>query len=211
MRGRSQCDGCGRTLAPLELVPILSWAALKGRCRSCGGRIDPRQPAMEIAAALVGVAAAVAHPWPLAAVTALFGWWLLLVAALDAEHMWLPDALTLIPAGLLAALAGFGPELEARAIGAAAGYAALALIAAGYKRLRGRDGLGGGDPKLFAAIGAWLGWEMLPTVLVGAGLAGFALLAVRAARGERAGAADRLPLGSLMAIPAWAIWLILAA
>jgi leader peptidase (prepilin peptidase)/N-methyltransferase len=210
--GRSHCDGCGRTLGAAELVPILSWLWLRGRCRSCGVAIDPRHVAVEVAAALLGAAAALAHPLPLAAVTALLGWWLLIIAALDAEHQWLPDRLTLplIPAGLAAAWAGLGPELGSRAIGAGVGFASLALIAWGYRRLRGREGLGGGDPKLFAALGAWLGWPALPYVLLGAGLLGLMGLVLKRLKGGTVAATDRLPLGALMALAAWPIWLLIA-
>ena len=210
--GRSRCDACGRPLSPLELVPVLNWLATRGRCRSCGAAIDRRHLAAELGAAMIGLTAVFAHPLPLAAVTALFGWWLFLLAALDVEHQWLPDRLTLplIPAGLLAAWGGFGAGLEERAIGALAGFAALAGIASLYRRLRGREGLGGGDPKLFAAIGAWLGWQQLPFVLLGAGLIGLAVVALMRARGRAVAATDRLPLGALMALAAWPIWLITA-
>ena len=114
---------------------------------------------------MIGLVAALAHPLPLGLVTAVLGWWLLLPAALDLEQQWLPDRLTLplIPLGLAAAWAGFGPPLAERAAGAAIGWAALALIACSTACLRGRDGMGGGDPKLFAAIGAWLGAWNLPS------------------------------------------------
>ena len=107
--GRSRCDACGETLGPLALVPILSFIVMRGRCRHCGARIDRRHLAIELAAALVGLAAFAAHPLPLALVTAMLGWWLLLIAALDLEHHWLPDLLTLplVPLGLAAAWAGF--------------------------------------------------------------------------------------------------------
>jgi leader peptidase (prepilin peptidase)/N-methyltransferase len=168
---------------------------------------------MEVASALLGGASALAHPLPLALATAMFGWWLLIVAALDAEHHWLPDRLTLplVPAGLLAAWVGFGPPVDQRLIGAVAGFAVLALIGFGYRRLRGREGLGGGDPKLFGALGAWLGWPALPYVLLGAGLLGLAALAAKRMRGEAVAVADRLPLGTLMALAAWPVWLLLAA
>ena len=148
---------------------------------------------------MIGVTAIFAHPMPLAAVTAIFGWWLFLLAALDLEHEWLPDRLTwpLLAAGLAAAWGGFGPPLESRLIGAAAGFASLFAIARLYRAVRGREGLGGGDPKLFAAIGAWLGWTQLPFVLVGAGLLGLAALLLKRVRGEAVAATDRLPLGDL--------------
>lgn len=208
--GRSACDSCGRPLGPAELVPILSFAASRGRCRRCGAAIDPRHAVMEIAAGLVALASVLIHPLPIAAATMLLGWWLLLIAALDAEHQWLPDALTLplIPIGLAVGWAGMGPPLLDRAIGAAAGFAVLAGIAFLYERVRRREGLGGGDPKLLAAIGAWLGVLALPFVLLGAGLMGLAAVAAMRLRGRAVGAATRLPLGTLMALAAWAIWLI---
>ena len=210
--GRSACDQCGRTLEPRDLVPILSWSLAKGRCRHCGARIDRRHLAAEAGAAMIGIAAIFAHPMPLAAVTAIFGWWLFLLAALDLEHEWLPDRLTwpLLAAGLAAAWGGFGPPLESRLIGAAAGFASLFAIARLYRAVRGREGLGGGDPKLFAAIGAWLGWTQLPFVLIGAGLLGLAALLLRRLRGQAVAATDRLPLGTLMALAAWPIWIVVA-
>ncbi len=212
-RGRSQCDGCGRTLGASDLVPILSYALARGRCRHCGGTIDRRLLAIEAGAALIGLTAIAAHPIPAAIFTALFGWWLFVLAALDVEHQWLPDrlTLTLLPAGLAVAAIGIGPPLEARLIGAVAGYASLALIGWGYAKLRGREGLGGGDPKMFAAIGAWLGWALLPHVLLGAGLIGLAVVLLMRLRGRAVAATDRLPLGTLMALAAWPIWLLVAA
>ena len=209
--GRSACDKCGRTLEARDLVPILSWSLAGGRCRTCGSRIDRRHLAAEAGAAMIGLAAIFVHAMPLAAVTAILGWWLFLIAALDLEHEWLPDRLTwpLLGAGLAAAWGGFGPSLESRTIGAAAGFASLFLVALAYRTLRGREGLGGGDPKLFAAIGAWLGWAQLPFVLVGAGLLGLAALLLKRLRGGTVEAADRLPLGTLMALAAWPIWIVI--
>jgi len=210
--GRSRCDSCGRPLGPGDMVPILSYAALHGKCRACGVRIDRRHFAVELAAATLGLVALVAHPLPLAAITLGLGLWLLLLAMLDLEHQWLPDRLTLplVPLGLMAAWAGFGPSLIERAIGAVAGWAALFLIALAYRRLRGREGMGGGDPKLLAGIGAWVGAFQLPFVLLGAGLLGLAAILLMRLRGEQVSATTRLPLGTLMAVAAWPIWLITA-
>jgi leader peptidase (prepilin peptidase)/N-methyltransferase len=210
--GRSACDKCGRTLEARDLVPILSWSLARGRCRTCGTRIDRRHLAAEAGAAMIGIAAFLAHPMPLAGVTAILGWWLFLLAALDLEQEWLPDRLTwpLLAAGLAAGWGGFGPAFDSRLIGAAAGFASLFLIARGYRALRGREGLGGGDPKMFAAIGAWVGWTQLPFVLVGAGLLGLSALLLKRLRGGRVQAADRLPLGTLMALAAWPIWIVIS-
>jgi leader peptidase (prepilin peptidase)/N-methyltransferase len=212
-RGRSRCDQCGRSLGALELVPIFSYFLARGRCRHCGGRIDRRHLAIEAGAALIGLTAILAHSMPVAVATALFGWWLFLLAALDIEYHWLPDRLTLplIPAGLLAGWIGIGPNLESRLIGAAAAFLALVTIAFLYRRLRGREGLGGGDPKLFGAIGAWLGWQQLPSVLLGAALIGFAVIFLMYLRGRAIAATDRLPFGTLMALAAWPIWLVIGA
>jgi leader peptidase (prepilin peptidase)/N-methyltransferase len=213
LRGRSRCDGCGEALRGRELVPILSHLALRGRCRRCDAAIDPGHLLIEFAAAIIGLVALLAHPGPAGILTALLGWWLLLAAALDARHHWLPDALTLplAPAGLAAAALGFGPSFEQRLIGAAAGFLILWAIAVAYRRLRGREGLGGGDPKLLAGLGAWLGWQQLPFVLVGSGLLGLAALLHARSRGAAISATDRLPLGTLMALSAWPIWLLIVA
>jgi leader peptidase (prepilin peptidase)/N-methyltransferase len=210
MTGRSHCDGCGVALGAAELVPILSFLVLRGRCRRCGVAIDWRHSGIEVAAGLIGVVAMLAHTLPLAGATMVFGLMLLILAALDAEHQWLPDALTLplIALGLLFGWAGLGPPLLDRAIGAAAGWLVLAALALLYRRIRGREGLGGGDPKLLAGIGAWLGVLHLPFVLLGAGLLGLAAVVMMRLRGSQVGPATRLPLGTLMALAAWPIWLV---
>jgi len=212
LRGRSACDACAAPLGPSELVPLLSYAVQRGRCRRCGARIDPRHPAIELASALLGAVALAAHPGPLGLVTVLLGWWLLLIATLDLEHLWLPDRLTLplLAFGLAAAWAGFGPPLPERVAGAAIGWASLFLIAFLYRRLRGREGMGAGDPRLLGALGAWVGAWLLPAILLGAGLLGLAAVAAMRLRGERVTATSRLPLGTLMALAAWPVWLVVA-
>lgn len=212
LAGRSRCDACGTKLAPRDLVPILSWLVRRGRCRACGAWIDPRHLAMELAAALIGVVAAFAHPLPLALVTAGLGWWLLLMAALDVEAHWLPDLLTLplIALGLLAAWAGFGPPLAERLWGAGIGWASLEAIRLAYKLSRGRDGMGGGDPKAFAAAGAWVGAWNLPVVLLSAGLLGIAAALTMILRKQTVAGTTRMPLGTLIALALWPAWLLVA-
>jgi leader peptidase (prepilin peptidase)/N-methyltransferase len=135
---------------------------------------------IEAAAGLIGLVSVLAHPLPLAARHDDVRLMLLILAALDAEHQWLPDALTwpLIPLGLVGAWLGWGPPLLDRAIGAVAGGGLLWGLGWVYARLRGREGIGGGDPKLLAAIGAWVGVLQLPLVLLGAGLFGLAAVAL---------------------------------
>jgi leader peptidase (prepilin peptidase)/N-methyltransferase len=209
--GRSRCDSCGQALGAGELVPVLSYLWLRGRCRRCRAAIDQSHFVIEVAAALIGLLAFVAFGGGVAFATALLGWWLLLIAALDLEHHWLPDRLTLplLPLGLLVAWLGIGAPLLDRAVGAAAGFILLWLVGFLYLHLRKREGLGGGDPKLFGALGAWLGWQQLPFVLLGAGLLGLAAVLLKRARGQRVAATDRLPLGTLLALAAWPVWLIM--
>jgi leader peptidase (prepilin peptidase)/N-methyltransferase len=206
--GRSRCDGCGRTLGPADLVPLLSFAWNRGRCRTCGAPIDRAHFVIELAAAAIG-GAAFALAGPVAAIGwSVLGWGLLLLAALDWRHFWLPDALTL---GLAATGLALGWTTGAvglldRTIGLAAGVAALWAVARTYRALRGRDGLGGGDPKLFGAIGAWLGWQSLPIVLFAASLIGLVLVLAAAASGRRVTGATPLPFGTLLclaAVPGW--------
>lgn len=212
--GRSRCYSCQTPLAPRDLVPVLSQLWLRGRCRHCNAVIPRRHLAIELAAAAMASAALLAAPASVGLATAGlalagFGLTLLALAVLDVEHFWLPDRLTL---PLLAAGLGLGlwlpPTLTDRLIGAVAGYASLALIAFAYRRSRGREGLGGGDPKLFAAIGAWLGWAQLPFVLLAASLLGLLLAALAHLRGRPITADTALPLGALLAAAAWPLALL---
>lgn len=207
--GRSHCDHCNAPLRPLDLVPVVSFVLLGGRCRACSGRISPRHLWIELAAGGIGALALAAAPNVTGVLGAAFGWALLALVVLDIEHFWLPDriVLPLLVAGLAASLSG-PPSLADRLIGAAAGYAALATIAAVYRSRTGRTGLGGGDPKLLAAIGAWLGWRALPLVVVAAAVVGLALVAVDWIRGRPVNLQSRVPLGALLASAAFALWLL---
>ncbi|MGK6320190.1 prepilin peptidase [Sphingomonas sp. DT-204] len=202
--GRSECDGCGRTLTAIELVPLAGYLALRGRCRTCGAPIAPSHPVIEALGALIGLAAGFAAPGWEGAAGALFGWLLLALAVIDLRAFWLPNELTAALA-LSGAILG-QPPLAGRLVGGVAGFAALWLVAAGYRRWRGREGLGGGDAKLFGAIGLWLGWRTLPAVLLIACLLGLAVALVRRMRST-----DRLPLGTLLAAGAFLAWLWLAS
>ena len=211
VRGRSQCDHCGTALAARDLVPLFSAALARGRCRHCGGSIDARHWQIELGAAAIGLVAAVAVPGPVALAGAVFGWLLLALATLDVSEFWLPDRLTgtLALGGLVTGLIGIYPPLTDRLIGGGAGFAGLWLVGQGYQLLRHREGLGGGDPKLLGAIGLWVGWQMLPVILLLASLTGFALIFVRAVGVRTARMDDRVPLGALLAIAAYPAWLFL--
>lgn len=195
--GRSRCDACGAVLGPLELVPILSFLAQRGRCRACGAAIAPRHLAIELAAAAIGAALLWRWPGMDGLALAVAGWWLLALIVLDAEHQWLPDALTLplIPLGLLVP----GPPLPERLWGAGLGFAGLWLVGAVYRHWRGHDGLGGGDPKLLAGLGAMLGVWALPLLISAAAGVGLGLAGWDAMRGRTVTATTRLPFGALLA------------
>jgi leader peptidase (prepilin peptidase) / N-methyltransferase len=209
--GRSACDACGRVLSLRDLVPVLSWAAAGGKCRTCGGLIDWRHPAIEVLAALIGAAAVALQPNLHGVAGALLGWQLLALAALDVEHFWLPDWLTglLAVSGLALGALGLGTDLPSRLIGGVVGFAALFAISWTYRRLRGRAGMGGGDPKLLGAIGCWLGWTSLPYILVGASIIGLTVALLMLVRGKDVAATTRLPFGALMAVTAFPFWLLL--
>ncbi len=211
--GRSACDSCGHVLGPLELVPLVSFATLGGRCRHCDVPIGRFHPAVELAAIAVAASAA----WTIGDDAALLwagcglGWTLLTLAWIDALHMRLPDVLTLplLLAGLAATWWLDPDTLAAHAMGAAAGYLSIAALAVAYRRLRGRDGIGLGDAKLLGAAGAWLGWQALPWVVLSAALAGIGVAVLSQLRGATITRATALPFGPCLAVAIWAIFLYL--
>jgi leader peptidase (prepilin peptidase) / N-methyltransferase len=170
-----------------------------------------RYTLMAMAAAGLGIWGGLGQITPLAAVlTALLGWQLLLIAVIDAEHFRLPDALTLpllASGGLAAVLLNQTEPLDA-VIGAAAGFVGLWLLALAYRALRGRDGLGDGDPILLAAGGAWVGWIGLPSVLLWASAAGLSVVAARWLVGRKVSGSDRLPFGPCLAVGIWLTWMV---
>ena len=213
VRGRSMCDACGRALGAAELVPLVSLAVQRGRCRGCGAIVPAVHWQVELLAAAVGAGAGWVAPGGQGLAGAMFGWLLLALAALDLTAWWLPDRLTglLALGGIGTGLAGLAPALPDRLIGGALGFALLWLVARGYRRVRARDGMGGGDPKLFGAIGLWLGWAMLPAVLLGAALAGLGVVAWLRLTGRDVRRTDALPLGALLAMAAYPAWLVMVA
>jgi leader peptidase (prepilin peptidase)/N-methyltransferase len=216
--GRSRCDSCKKDLQPRDLVPIFSALWLRGRCRYCGAAIAPHHLVIEVLAAMIGAAALLIAPDWTGFAGAIFGWLLLLLAALDLQHYWVPDRITVTMATLGILVGALGtipalseplvyPFLSDRIIGAVLGFLALAAIALAYRAIRKREGLGGGDPKMFGAIGAWVGWQGLPNVLLGATMIGLLFVLTKALRREKVNLSDRLPLGAMMALAAFPIWI----
>jgi leader peptidase (prepilin peptidase) / N-methyltransferase len=206
--GRSACDACGDTLSGYELVPVLSYVVLFGKCASCRAPIRPIHVVVELFALAIGVAAGWAAPGVEGVAGAVFGWLLLALAACDFEAYWLPNELTgaLAATGLLAGM-WFDPDMLSRVIGGVGGFAVLLFVASAYRVLRGKDGMGGGDPKLFGAIGLWLGWRALPEVLLAACVVGLLVALMLRLAGRKLGMQDRMPLGVLLAASAFGVWL----
>ncbi len=207
IRAPSACDSCRQRLRPWHLVPIVSWLALRGRCQSCAAPIGRGQLAAEVLGAAIGALAWWA-PIGLALPAMVLGWQLLLLGLLDARCLWLPWRLNaaLALSGLAVAVAD--NCLPFALAGGGLAYGLLALVAWGYRRARGREGLGGGDPLLLGAIGLWVGPVGAVHVLLGAALLGLAVAGLMAWRGGRIDAATRLPLGTFLAAAAWPVFVL---
>ena len=206
-RPRSRCPSCTAPIRAIHNIPVLSYLALRGRCASCNARIPLRYPLIELAtAAASGVVA-----WHFgfgcqAALALLFSWYLIALTGIDLGRQLLPDVLTLplLWIGLLASLwptAGFASPQDAL-IGAAAGYLVLWLVFHGFRLVTGKEGMGYGDFKLLAAIGAWFGWQMLPLVLLLSAMVGAAVGIALIVTG-RHGRDVPIPFGPYLAGAAW--------
>ena len=197
----SRCPRCGQPIRPWDNLPVLSYLLLRGRCRDCGARISPRYPVVELANGLLWLAlAAVLGPTPRAFVAMALVTALLVLSLIDLDHHLLPDAITKpgVVAGLAASFLPGSPVTPRDALLAAAGgYLALAVVAQLYRKTRGVEGLGRGDWKMMAMLGAFLGWERMLLTLLLATLCGSVVgLALMRARGVTAQHA--LPLGTFL-------------
>ena len=199
---RSACPSCGHKIRALENIPVVSYLALKGKCSACGTRISPRYPIIEaLTAALSGFIAWRMGFTVAAAGALLFTWAIIALSFIDLDTFFLPDDITLplLWTGLLLNLRGTYVDLGSAVIGAAAGYLVLWTIFWVFKFATGKEGMGYGDFKLLAAIGAWLGWKMLPLVIllssfVGA-IVGIALIVI-----ARRGRNVPIPFGPYLAV-----------
>ncbi len=172
---RSRCPHCGHLISAVENIPVISYLVLRGRCRHCRASISPRYPAIELISAALSACAI----WHFGATPAglgalLFIWTAVALTFIDLDTQLLPDALTLplLWAGLAFNLFDTYTPLASAVIGAMAGYLALWSVYWLFKLLTGKEGMGYGDFKLLAAIGAWVGWEVLPLTILLSSLAG---------------------------------------
>lgn len=174
----SHCPKCGHNITALENIPIISYFALRGRCSACQSRISPRYPFVEALAGLLSSYAAWHFGASWSAIGALcFIWCMIALAFIDFDTQLLPDSITLplLWLGLLLNVGSVFADLKSAVIGAAAGYLFLWSVYWAFKLVTGKEGMGYGDFKLLAVIGAWLGWLMLPLVILVSSLVGAAV------------------------------------
>jgi len=200
----SHCPGCGTRIRGRDNIPLLSYLLLCGRCRSCGSRISLRYPAVEALTAIALVL--LLYRFGLTgsfAVAAVFLTALIVISFIDLDHQIIPDVITLpgIAVGLLLSVAGMGPRVLDSVLGALLGGGLLYAVAVGYHAWTGREGMGGGDVKLLAMIGAFLGWRSVLVTLVLGSFTG-ALVGVGLILGRGADVRVPIPFGPFLALGA---------
>ena len=203
LRPRSRCPGCDYELSWYDNIPVVSYGFLLGRCRKCGARINLRYPIVELLTAFVFLW----HYWifdlsALMVVRLLFACALIVLFAIDLEHQLLPNLITLpgVVAGLVFSLA-FPPGVLDAVIGALVGGGVLWLIGEAYYRYSGQEGLGGGDVKMLAMVGAFLGWKLVLVTLIISSLAG-SILGMLLIASRRGNMKQALPYGTFLAVGA---------
>jgi len=166
---RSRCPHCGHAITALENIPVLSYLWLRGKCSGCGAKISVRYPLIETVTAVFSIAVVWHFGFGWQALGGLFLTWALIALTLiDFDHQLLPDSITLpfLWIGLSLSLFGVYTDSHAAIIGALAGYLSLWSVYWLFKKLTGKEGMGFGDFKLLALLGAWMGWQMLPVVIL---------------------------------------------
>lgn len=204
--GRSHCPKCGHMIRAYENIPVFSWLLLRGKCSSCKSPISARYPAFELLTGLLFLGAAFEFGigWPLLPAL-IFTAYLVVLTGIDLDHQLLPDQITLqlLWIGLAVSLTGVWFVAPDEAImGALVGYLGLWAVYQGFKLLTGKEGMGYGDFKLFAALGAWLGVTALPLIIIVASLVGSVWGILTLAFGKRRGG-QPLPFGPFLALGGW--------
>ncbi|MEE4145952.1 MAG: A24 family peptidase [Halieaceae bacterium] len=201
----SHCPHCGAAIKPWHNIPVLSYLLLRGRCANCNVGISPRYPAVELVTGLLSLALAWYFPlsWALLGAV-LFTWALVALTMIDVDHKLLPDDITLplLWLGLLFNLNGTFVSLGDAVVGAMAGYLVLWSVYWLFKLLTGKEGMGYGDFKLLAALGAWLGWQALPLIILLSSLVGAVCrIALMVLKGR--GRDNPIPFGPYLAAAGW--------
>lgn len=201
---RSACPTCNQHIAPIHNLPVLSYLILRGKCASCGSRISMRYPVVELLTGLLTayIGWRFGLNWTALALM-IFGWSMIALAMIDLDTFYLPDSITLplVWLGLLTQLGGLFPHvgLEAAVIGAVAGYLSLWSVFWLFKLATGKEGMGYGDFKLLAAIGAWMGWKVLPLVILLSSLVG-AVVGIGLIVARRQGKDVPIPFGPYLVV-----------
>lgn len=199
---RSACPSCGHQITALENIPVLSYLMLRGKCAGCSTRISMRYPTIEMLTAVLSAYVAWHFGFGMAAIGALlFTWAMIALTFIDLDTYYLPDSITLplLWLGLLLNLGGTYVPLSTAVIGAAAGYLSLWSVYWAFKWATGKEGMGYGDFKLLAAIGAWLGWQMLPLTILLSSLVG-AVIGIGLMIFTKRGRNVPIPFGPYLAI-----------
>ena len=199
---RSCCPACGQAITALQNIPVVSYLVLGGKCAGCKTRISPRYPFVELVSGALAGYAAWRFGFTLAGVGALlFVFAMIAMTFIDLDTFYLPDDITLplLWAGLLFNIVNAYTDLTSAVIGAACGYLALWSVFWLFKLATGKEGMGYGDFKLLAAIGAWLGWQMLPLVILLSSLVG-AVIGIGLMIFARHGRETPIPFGPYLAI-----------
>ena len=202
---RSLCPQCGHQIKSYENIPLISYLLLRGRCSSCKGRISPRYPVIEFTTALFFLLVAYQFGPSLQTLAALgLTAVLIALAGIDIDHQLLPDELTflLLWAGLFASLFNVFIDPVSSIIGALAGYLSLWSVYHLFRLLTGKEGMGHGDFKLLAALGAWLGWQMLPLIILLSSLVG-AVIGLTMIGLKRHQSSQPMPFGPFIALAGW--------
>jgi leader peptidase (prepilin peptidase)/N-methyltransferase len=205
MLPHSQCPHCGHRIRAWENIPLLSYVFLRGRCSACAAAISPRYPLTELACGLLSafVAWHFGFGWP-ACLVLVLSWGLLAMSLIDAEHQILPDVLVLplMWLGLVVNSFGLFVSLHEALWGAIAGYSVLWSVFWLFKLITGKDGMGHGDFKLLAMLGAWGGWQILPLTILLSSLVG-AIIGLITLRLRNAKTSTPIPFGPYLAIAGW--------
>jgi len=201
----STCPNCGHKIRFYENIPVLSWLVLKGKCSNCSNKISARYPLVELATMLLSLV--VAHHFGATVATPLviiLTWALIALTMIDFDHMLLPDQITLpfLWLGLLININGTFVPLTDAVIGAAVGYMSLYSVFWLFKLLTGKEGMGFGDFKLFAVFGAWIGWQLLPLLILMASVAG-AIIGIALMLFKNHNKEQGIPFGPYLAIAGW--------
>lgn len=202
---RSRCPHCGKPIAAYENIPVLSYLLLRGRCSGCGAGISPRYPVVEALTALLSLAVAW-HFGPTVQTAAALGltWTLIALSFIDLDRQLLPDAITLpvLWGGLFLSLFGVFADSASSILGAIFGYLSLWSVFHLFKLATGKEGMGYGDFKLLALLGAWLGWSKLPAIVLLSSLVG-AVIGIGMIVLLRHDHRVPIPFGPYLAIAGW--------